>query len=72
MLKRPLGYLVVAPLTFIVGAAVALTFSVVAALLKLNVEFVRWLMGPVCVIAMMAFVHWARTDKNGVTKIWPR
>lgn len=72
MLKRPLGYLVVFPLTFVIGAAVALTLSVTTALLKLNVEFVRWLMGPVCVIAMVAFVHWARTDKNGVTKIWPR
>jgi hypothetical protein len=70
MWRRPLSYLIVIPATFGVGYISTVLLSTPAAL-GVPGELIRFLVGPVGTLSMLAFLFWARTDKNGNFQLWP-
>lgn len=71
MWKRPLPYVLLVPCVFMVGAGAAITVAIASFALSLDAALARWIANPVALFAMMAFVHWSRTDERGNTRIWP-
>lgn len=66
MWERPLTYMIVIPATLAVGM---ITAFFLAAISTLGVPFD--FIAPVCLVAMLGFAIWARTDKDGQVQVWP-